>query len=126
VATKKEVNLVVRKLEACAVKSIRSATRRDLQFDTANSDAALFTRMRGLKNQPWPQLRAKIKVGDGIFRYNKEMTLWLGVWMDAHTTFKEHHNRCMKMIWAAEALLRVLTRTHGMVPDRVRYCNGDT
>jgi hypothetical protein len=40
--------------------------------------------------------------------------------MDAHLTFKEHHNRCMKKARAAEARLRVLTRMHGIVPEPVR------
>jgi len=40
--------------------------------------------------------------------------------MDAHLTFKEHHNRCMKKARAAEARLRVLTKMHGIIPERVR------
>jgi len=40
--------------------------------------------------------------------------------MDAHLTFKEHHNRCMKLARAAEARLRVLKKMHGIIPDRVR------
>jgi len=40
--------------------------------------------------------------------------------MDAHQTFKEQHNRCMKKARAAEARLRTLTKTYGVVPGRVR------
>jgi len=40
--------------------------------------------------------------------------------MDAHLTFKEHHNWCMKMARAAEARLRTFTRMHGIVPAQVR------
>jgi len=40
--------------------------------------------------------------------------------MDAHLTFKEHHNHCMKKARAAEARQCVLTKMHGMVPERVR------
>jgi len=40
--------------------------------------------------------------------------------MDAHLTFKEHHNRCMKKARAAEARLRVLAKMHGIIPERVR------
>jgi hypothetical protein len=40
--------------------------------------------------------------------------------MDAHLTFKEHHNRCMKKARAAEARLRTLTKTYGVVPESVR------
>jgi len=39
--------------------------------------------------------------------------------VDAHLTFKEHHNLCMKKARSAEARLRTLTRMHGIVPERV-------
>jgi hypothetical protein len=120
IATGKDVNQVVRKLEACAAESIEWASRRDLQFDTAKTEAALFTRRRGHKKHLRPKLTAKIKVGDGFVRFNKEATRWLGVWMDAHLTFKAHHNRCMKKARAAEARLRVPMRMHRIVPERAR------
>ena len=40
--------------------------------------------------------------------------------MDAHLTFKEHHNRCMKKAREADARLRTLTKTYGVVPESVR------
>jgi hypothetical protein len=120
VATGSNVNQVVTKLEECAAKSIEWASRRGLQFHTAKTEAALFTHRRGHKKHPQPKLTAKIRVGDGFIRFNKEATRWLGVWMDAHLTFKEHHNRCMKNPRAAEARLRTLTKTYGVVPESVR------
>jgi len=39
--------------------------------------------------------------------------------MDTHMTFKEHYNRCVKKARAAEARLRILTQTYGVVPDSV-------
>jgi len=66
VATGKEVNQVVEKLEACAAESIEWASRRYLQFDTAKTEVALFTRRRGHKKHLQPKLTAKIKVGDGF------------------------------------------------------------
>jgi len=103
VATRKDVNQVVRKLEACAAESIEWASRQYLKVDTAKTEAALFTRRRGHKKHLRPKLPAKIKVGDGFVQFNKEATRWVGVWMDAHLTFKEHHNCCMKKARAAEA-----------------------
>ena len=67
-----------------------------------------------------PKLTAKMKVGDGFDRFNKEATRWLGVLMDAHLMFKEHHMRCMKKARAAEARLCVLTKMHGIIPEQVR------
>jgi len=120
VASRKGVNQVVHKLEACARESIEWACRRDLQFDTAKTEAALCTLRKGHKKHLRPKLTARITVGNGFVQFNNEATRWLGVWMVAHLMFKEHHNRCMKKARAAEARLCALTRMHGMVPERVR------
>jgi hypothetical protein len=40
--------------------------------------------------------------------------------MDAHLRFVEHNNRCMKIASAAEARLRTLTKTYGVVPESIR------
>ena len=76
----------------------------------------LFTRKRGHRKHLRPKLSAKIRVGNRSIRFNAQATRWLRVWMDAHLTFKEHHNRCMKKARAAEARLRTLTKTYGVVP----------
>jgi len=39
--------------------------------------------------------------------------------MDGHLTLKEHHHRSMKKAVAAEARLRTLTQTCGVVPESV-------
>jgi hypothetical protein len=44
----------------------------------------------------------------------------MGVGMEAHLTFKEHLNRCMKKARAAEARLRTLTKTYGVVSQSMR------
>ena len=90
VGTGSDVNQVVTILERCAAKSIEWASRQGLQFDTAKTEAALFTRRRGHKKHLRPKLTAKIRVGDGFIRFNRQATRWLGVWMDAHLTLKEH------------------------------------
>jgi len=120
VATGSDVNQVVMILERCAVKSIEWAGRRGLQFDTAKMAAALFTRRRGHKKHLRPKLTAKIKLCDGFIWFNRQATRWLGVWMDPHLTLKEHQNRCMTKARAAEARLRTLTKTYGVVPESVR------
>jgi hypothetical protein len=65
VATGSDVNHVVSILERCAAKSFKRASRRGLQFDTAKTEAALFTRRRGHRKHPRPKLTAKIRVGSG-------------------------------------------------------------
>ena len=49
VARGSDVNHVVSILERCAAKSTEWASRRVRQFDTAKTEAALFTRRRGHK-----------------------------------------------------------------------------
>jgi len=107
-------------LERCAAKSIEWASRQGLQFDTAKRQAALSTCRRGHRRHLLPTLSAMIRVGHGSIRFNAQATRWLGVWIDAYLTFKEHHNRCMKKARAAEARLRMLTRTYCVVPESVR------
>ena len=114
------MNQVVETLEACTAESIEWASTRDLQSDTAKMEAALFTRRTGHKMHLQPKLTVKIQVGYSFFRFNEEAMRSLGVWMDAHLSFKEHHNRCMKEAGAADARLRVLKRMHGIVPQCVR------
>jgi len=60
VATGSHVNQVFRTLEACARESIDWAERTELEFDTAETEAALFNRRRGHKKHLHPKLTAKI------------------------------------------------------------------
>jgi hypothetical protein len=53
-----------------------------------------------------PMLTAKKTVRIGLVKFNKEATRWLGVWMDAHLTFKEHHNQCMMKAKTADVQLQ--------------------
>jgi hypothetical protein len=89
VATGRNVNHVVTILERCAAKSFEWASTRGLQFNTAKTEAALFTRRRGYTKHLWPKLTAKIRVGNGTIQLNTQATRWLGVRMDAHLAFKE-------------------------------------
>jgi len=120
VATGKDMNQVVGTLEACAVERIEWASRRDLQFDTTQAMAVLFTSRPGHKTHLRPKLKAKIEGANSFVRFNKEATRWLGVSMDAHLMFKEYHNRCLKQARAGEAQLCSLKRMDGTVPERVR------
>ena len=119
VGTGLDVNQVVTLLEICGVQIIEWANRRGLQFDTARTEAALFTRRRGHTIHIWPKLTAKIRVGDGFIRFNRQATCWLGVWMDEHLTLQEHHTRWMKKARAALARLRTLTMTYRVVLESV-------
>ena len=53
VATGSDVNHLVTILERCAEKSIERASRRRLQFDTAMTEAVVFTRRWGHREHLW-------------------------------------------------------------------------
>jgi len=119
VAMGSDVSKIARKLEVCTRVTIDWADRQEMEFDTANTKAALFTCRGGHKKHLRPKLTVKIGGGNSFVRCNKEATRWLGVWMDAHLTFKMYHSWCMKKGRAAEARLWSLTGTYGVVPPFV-------
>ena len=115
-----DVNQVGRNLEACARDSIDWAETGEVEFDSAKTEAALSTRRRGQKKHLLPKMTGQIRVGNGFIKLNKEASRWLGVWMDAHLTFKEHHDQCIKKARTVEAGLRSLTGMYGVIPPRNR------
>jgi hypothetical protein len=66
IATGSAISQVVRKLEPSARESIDWAEKRELEFDSSITEAALFTRRRGNKKHLRPKLTAKIRVGNGF------------------------------------------------------------
>jgi hypothetical protein len=119
VATARGVNQADKKLEDCSSESVEWAGRRELWFDTAKTEAKPFRRRRDHKKHLRLTLTAKIKVENTVLGFNQEVTLWLGVWMDAHLKFKELHNRWLKKARAADARLCTLTRMHGIVAIQI-------
>jgi hypothetical protein len=120
VATGSDANHVVSILERCAAMIIEWASKQGRQLDTAKTVAARFTRRPGHRKHLRPTLTAMIRVGSRVIRFNTQAKRWLGVWMGAHQTSKEQHIRCMQNASAAEARLRTLTTTYGIVPESVR------
>jgi hypothetical protein len=120
VATGIDVNQVVIILERWEAKRVEWVNRRGQQFDTANPEVVLFTTTLRHRKHLRPTLTAMIRVGNGSIRFNEEASRRLGDWMHAHLMFKEHNNRCMKKARVAEARLRSLTKTYGVVPESIQ------
>jgi hypothetical protein len=57
----------------------------------------------------------QIIVRNHIVRFNKYVTWWLVVWMNAHLTLKKYHHQCMKKVRVAEQF-RSLTGMYGVIP----------
>jgi hypothetical protein len=74
VASGSDDNHVVSILEHCSAKNIEWAMRQGLQFDTAKTEAALFTRRRGHRKHLWPKRTAKIRVRNESLWFNTQVT----------------------------------------------------
>jgi hypothetical protein len=68
-------------------------------------EGALLIHRLGHRNHLGPKLTVKITVGNGIIESNQLWTRWMGVWMDAHLTFKEQHNRWKQKARVADCIL---------------------
>jgi len=80
---------VAAKLSAAATASIEWAVENGVAFDYGKTEAALFHKKRKAPT-------ATVAVGTNDVPFNKEVTQWLGVWLDAQLTLKEHHSTRMK------------------------------
>jgi hypothetical protein len=107
-------------LRGCAKERIDWAKRWKLEFDRAITASALFTPRHCHNKHLHPKVTAKRRVVNGCVRFNQEATRLLGVWTNAHLTFKDQHNQCMQKDRGAEARVRSLTRTYEVVPEWVR------
>jgi len=74
VATGNDVNQAVEKLEPCTAEHMECASRCDLQFHTAKTEAALSTWRRGNNKHLRPKLTANINVGNSLVQFNTEAT----------------------------------------------------
>jgi hypothetical protein len=120
VVNRSDVSHIVLILERCARKSIEWANGRGLQFCTAKTEAAPFTRQWGHRKHLQPKLTATIRVVSGVIQFNTQVTGWLPFWTNTHLTFREQHNRCRKKSRAAKARLGTLTTTYWSVEASIR------
>jgi hypothetical protein len=123
VATGSEVHHVMSVLERCAAQRIEWGCRQGLQIHYAKTEQALFTCRRGHRKHAQPHLTAKIRVRNKSVWFNVQGKRSLGMWMDTHLAFKEHHIQYTKKDRAPEARLRTLMNTYGVIAECVRASN---
>jgi len=104
---------VAAKLSAAATASIEWAVENGVAFDYGKTEAALFHKKRKVPT-------ATVAVGTNDVLFNKEVTQWLGVWLDAQLTLKEHHSTRMKEGRKAMTRLQQLTGQMGLTPANCR------
>ena len=93
---------VAAKLSAAAAAAIGWAAENGVAFDSGKTEAALFHKKRSAP-------RATVAVGTNSVPFNKEATRWLGIWLDAQLSLKEHHATRMNEGRQALTRLRRLT-----------------
>lgn len=67
------------------------------------------------------QLReTQIRVGKGQIKFNKELTRWLGVWLDSQLKFTSLINERIRKARVAKIQIKSLIQTHGLIPGLVQ------
>jgi len=104
---------VAAKLSAAAAASIVWAAENGVAFDYGKTEAALFHKKRSAPT-------ATVAVGTNNVPFNKEATRWLGIWLDAQLSLKDHHATRMKEGRKVMTRLRRLTGQMGLTPANCR------
>ena len=71
------------KLSSAAAASIEWAAKNGVAFDYGKTEATLFHKKRSAPT-------ATVSVGNNNVLFNKEATRWLGNWLDAQLSLKQH------------------------------------
>jgi len=104
---------VAAKLSAAATAAIGWAVENGVAFDSGKTEAAMFHKKRSAP-------RATVAVGTNSVPFNKEATRWLGIWLNAQLSLKEHHATRMNEGRKALTRLRQLTGQMGLTPANCR------
>jgi len=104
---------VAAKLSAVAAATIGWAVENGVAFDSGKTEAVLFHKKRSAP-------RATVAVGTNSVPFNKEAARWLGIWLDAQLSLKEHHATRMNEGRKALTRLRRLTGQMGLTPANCR------
>ena len=86
-----------------------------MAFDQGKTEAAMFWRKK-----KGTEAKAKVRVGDNEVPFNKEVTRWLGIWLDSRLTLGTHHNTRLRDGKRAMTRLRRLTGQMGLAPANCR------
>lgn len=120
IASGTSVKDIARSLEKVAKTALDWGMANAVTYDTSKTEAMLFSKSRRQRLNKGLLQETKIKVGNEKIRFNKEVTRWLGVWLDSQLKFTSHINERMRRARTAEVQIKSLTRIHGLVPGLVR------
>ena len=106
---------VMRKLERCAAVSLEWGERNAVRFETAKTEAILFSRKRRHR-----RTQRGVQVGERTYRYSPEETRWLGIFLDSALTLRENRRHRIGKARQAEARLRRIVNQYGVPPGSAR------
>ena len=93
--------------------------RNAVTYDIGKTEAMLFFKAK--KQKLLQQLTTtELRFGGQTIRFNQEATQWLGIWLDSHLNFGPHFRERLKRAKTAEARIRGLSKTYGLLPALVR------
>ena len=88
-----------------------------VEFETSKTEATLFTR----KRKHWKKrAEARTRVGEHTIQFNKEVTRWLGIWLDSSLKLTTHRQKRINRAKVAERRLRSLVDKFGTTPATAR------
>jgi len=106
---------VAAKLSEAAAAAMEWGRNNGVAFDPGKTEAAMFWRKR-----KGTEAKVTVIMGDEEVPFNKEVTRWLGVWLDSQPMLKEHHSIRLKSRWNAMTHLRRLKGRMGLSPVNCR------
>jgi Reverse transcriptase (RNA-dependent DNA polymerase)/Endonuclease-reverse transcriptase len=89
----------------------------NVKFDIEKTEAVLFTKKRKIRQN---LLNYNIKIQSHNIKFNKEATRWLGIWLDAGLSLKEHRQIRLQKAQKAENRLKAISGTFGLASGLVR------
>jgi Reverse transcriptase (RNA-dependent DNA polymerase) len=89
----------------------------NVKFDVEKTEAVLFTKKRKIRQN---LINYNIKIQSYNIKFNKEATRWLGIWLDAGLSLKEHRQIRLQKAQRAENRLKAISGTFGLASGLVR------
>ena len=106
-------------LEKVGKIALNWAASHAVTYDISKTEAVLFSKARNHKLTK--QLSdISLRFGGQIICFNKEVTWWLGMWLDSRLTFDPHVSERLRKAKTAESRIRGLSKIYGLSPALVR------
>ena len=110
-----DIDDVAIKQEQCARASLEWADGNAVRFETAKTEAILFSRRRKHR-----RCQRGIQVGEQMVHFAAEATRWLGIWLGSALTLQENRRQRIGRTRQAGARIRRIVNQYGIPPVSAR------